>query len=63
MFLDNISIFAIHQKNVEMDEDFCLKMKSLQSISDQPYSKQRTVLQSQWQTAALPELLRTLQGL
>lgn len=39
MCLDNINIFAINQKTVEKDEDFYLKMKLLQSILDQPYSK------------------------
>lgn len=33
------SIFAINLNTVDVDEDFCLKMQSLQSIPDQPYSK------------------------
>ena len=33
------SIFAINLKTADVDEDFCLKMQSLQSIPDQPYSK------------------------
>lgn len=55
-----INIFAINQKHVEVDEDFCLKMKLLQSIPDQPYLQQVENTSAKPLTAALLESLRTL---
>lgn len=53
-----LSIFGINHRTVETDEDFCLKMESLQFIPDQPYSK-ATDGEQPYQT----ELPRTLNRL